>query len=285
MNKPLISVIIPAYNCEDTIATAISSIQNQTYPNLEIIVVDDASTDNTKNIVKEIMKVDPRIRLIDSQNDPNKYDPILKRNINAGWSARNSGFKIAKGELITFQDADDASLKNRIDIQYKLLNKYKASHITLDWFDFDQKYLGREINEKIFDNKLEKEMVGPAQLTKLASQTKGIIAKISTSLNSLIPFYWKRKRFINKLFWSSLAPYPGTGNSPLFKISIIDKVQFRPLKYRVWPSFMGRGADRDFNFAVAETFKNSYVFFIPAYMWRINKINEKYGNNIEKYLK
>lgn len=285
MNRPLISVIIPCYNCADTIATAISSIQNQTYQNIEIIVVDDASTDNTKDVVKEIIKHDKRITLIDSENDPNKFDPILKRNINAGWSARNTGFKIAKGQYITFQDADDASLKNRIEIQLFLIEKYKASHVTLDWFKFQDKYLNRELDFDKFKNGLTHNLIGPKELYRLSQKTKGIISKFSEKINSQIPFHWKRKRFVNKLFWSSLAPYPGTGNSPLFERKVIDKVKFRPLKYRIWPSFMGRGADRDFNFEVVETFCNSYVFFIPAYMWRMNKENENYSDNIEQYLK
>ncbi len=285
MNKPLISVIIPSYNCAQTITTAISSIQNQTYQNLEIIVVDDASTDNTKKIVEEIIKEDKRIVLVDSENDPNKFDPILKRNINAGWSARNTGFNIAKGQYITFQDADDASLKNRIEIQYFLIDKFKASHVTLDWFKFNDKYLNRELDFEKFKNGLEHNFIGPKELFVLSQKTKGLVAKLSEKLNSIIPFYWKRKRIINKLFWSSLAPYPGTGNSPLFERKVIDRVRFRPLRYRVWPSFMGRGADRDFNFEVAETFHNSYVFFIPAYMWRMDKENENYSTNIDQYLK
>lgn len=285
MNQPLISVIIPTFNVEDTIAAAISSIQNQTYKNLQIIVVDDASTDNTKKVVKEIMQNDTRITLIDSDNDPNKFDPKLNRNINAGWSARNTGFKIAHGEYITFQDADDASLKNRIEIQFNLLKKYNASHVTLDWFKFDEKYLDEEIDFNKFEKEFTYNFKNPDDLYRLARKTIGIIPWLSATINAFIPFHFKRLRIINKLFWGSLAPYPGTGNSPLFKKEVIEKVRFRPLKYRIWPSFMGRGADRDFNFNVAYTFKNSYIFFIPAYMWRMSKDNEKYLGKIEKYLK
>jgi hypothetical protein len=94
----------------------------------------------------------------------------------------------------------------------------------------------------------------------------------------------ERKRIINKLFWNNLDNYPGTGNSPLFTKKVITKVKFRKLKYRIWPSFMGRGADRDFNFEVAETFKNSYVFRIPAYMWRVNNNNSNYSYPINNIL-
>ena len=103
---------------------------------------------------------------------------------------------------------------------------------------------------------------------KLSQKTKGLIAKMFPDLNVHIPFRFKRLRVINKFFFGSLAPYPGAGNSPLFKREVVDKVKFRKLSDRIWPSFMGRGADRDFNFQVAETFKNSYFFPIPLYLWR-----------------
>lgn len=285
MNKPLISVIIPVFNCKDTIRIAIDSIQKQSYENLEIIVVNDGSTDTTKDVVREMMENDKRIILIEAKPDNYKFDKRLNRNVNAGWSARNSGFEIAKGQYITFQDADDASLLNRIEIQYNLIKKYEAIHVTLDWFKFDEKYLNKTLDYSIFENKLEEIAIGPKELCKITNRSKGLIPKISKKINSIIPFYWKRKKIINKLFWGTLENYPGTGNSPLFKKEVIEKVQFRKLKDRIWPSFMGRGADRDFNFQVAETFKNSYVFFIPAYMWRVKDNNLRYNDNLEQYLK
>ncbi|OHA89209.1 MAG: hypothetical protein A2741_00240 [Candidatus Zambryskibacteria bacterium RIFCSPHIGHO2_01_FULL_43_27] len=268
MNKPLISVIIPAHNNASTINTAIDSIVQQTYENLEIIIVDDNSTDDTKKIVESIAQRDPRVRYYSlPENDTERFDPILKRNTNAGYAARNFGFTKTVGALITFQDADDASLLNRIEMQYDLLVKHNAIHLCTTVAPFDEKRLGT-----MFDMKnhtlAEKNMVGPDELYILSQKTKGLIAKISLALNARIPFHFKRLRVINKFFFGSLAPYPGAGNSPLFKREVVDKVKFRKLSDRIWPSFMGRGADRDFNFQVAETFKNSYFFPIPLYLWR-----------------
>jgi len=269
MNTPLISVIIPTYNNADTISAAIMSMLNQTYKNIEVIVIDDFSTDNTFEVVTNISKKDRRVRIHTSDfKDPNRVDPILKRNINAGYSARNTGFKYIKGEYVTFQDADDVSLLNRIEIQLKLLEKYNALHICTDWQKFDKNLVGKELQVKDYLDTIEDITVGPQELYRASQRAKGLVAKVSTRLNALIPFHIKRRRFIHRLFFGTLESYPGTGNSPLFKREVIDKVQFRSLKNRIWPSFMGRGADRDFNFQVAETFKNSYVFFIPAYLWR-----------------
>ncbi|GEM_PF-642429 len=275
---PLISVIMPVYNCEKTVAIAIGSILNQTYRNTELIVVNDSSTDQTRNIIEELAKNDDRIRLFDNESDPNRFDVKLNRNVNAGYSARNLGFKHAKGELITFQDADDASLLNRLEIQYDLLIKSNSIHVTLDWFKFDETKLGRKLNTAKYSDRIES--LGPDELYTMSQRSKGLVAKISKQINRAVPFHWKRMRVINKLFFGSLENYPGAGNSPLFKREVIEKVQFRKLEDRIWPSFMGRGADKDFNFQVAETFRNSHFFAIPLYMWRVPKQNDKYVDTV-----
>lgn len=109
MNKsPLVSVIMPFYNEEKFIRKAIDSILKQSYSNLEIIVIDDYSDDNSFEIVKEISLYDNRVKLISKQDEPRR----------AGVS-RNIGVKLAKGEYVAFQDADDYSEPNRIEIQLK----------------------------------------------------------------------------------------------------------------------------------------------------------------------
>ena len=153
MNFPLISVIIPAHNNENTISVAIESISNQTYPNLEIIVIDDNSTDNTEIVVLELMGKHKNLSYYTDQfNDPNRLNKY-GRNINAGYSARNCGFEKVRGEWITFQDADDASLLNRIEVQYGLAKKYNATHICVDW----QKLEGTLLNKKLDVNKILEE--------------------------------------------------------------------------------------------------------------------------------
>ena len=103
-----ISVVIPTYNRAYCIEKSIYSVLNQSYSNLEIIVVDDGSTDNTKKVISSIK--DKRV----------KYIKIDK---NVGPArARNEGIKRAKGEYIAFQDSDDIWHNNKLEEQYKVIN-------------------------------------------------------------------------------------------------------------------------------------------------------------------
>lgn len=107
--QPLISVLIPVYNVENYIAKAVLSICNQTYQNLQIIVIDDCSTDDTYSIVANLAKNDPRILLL--RNDINSK--IVK--------TLNFGLNYVKGEYIVRMDGDDICSPNRIEKQFNFL--------------------------------------------------------------------------------------------------------------------------------------------------------------------
>lgn len=110
----LISIIIPVYNKQDTIANTIQSIFDQSYQNFEIVVVNDGSTDNSSEIVSSFY--DPRIRLINQ--------------LNAGVSAaRNNGIRKAKGELIAFIDADDEWHREYLSRQIELIGNYPGCQV------------------------------------------------------------------------------------------------------------------------------------------------------------
>lgn len=89
-----VSIIIPAYNCEKYIFECLESVINQTYSNLEIIIIDDGSTDNTSEICQRFEKIDNRIIYTWQEN-------------NGVSKARNKGIDLAKGKYIVFIDADD----------------------------------------------------------------------------------------------------------------------------------------------------------------------------------
>lgn len=94
-NYPLVSIIMTAYNREKYIAEAIESVLNNTYPNYELIIVDDHSTDQTINIVKSYLSKSHKIKFF--QNEVNLGD----------YPNRNRGVSCAKGEFISFVDSDD----------------------------------------------------------------------------------------------------------------------------------------------------------------------------------
>lgn len=104
-NRPLVSVIVPVYNAENTIGTALDTILSQTYEELEVLVVDDCSTDNTVSVIEEYANKDKRVKLI-------------KAKINRGaYVARNLALGKAKGEFVTTHDADDWSHQEKIEYQ------------------------------------------------------------------------------------------------------------------------------------------------------------------------
>lgn len=280
--KPLISVIMPTHSSK-TIATAIESIVNQTYSNLEIIVIEDNVTDEIKETVEAFSKKYPNVfHYILPFDDPKRVNS-RGRNVNAGYAARNYGFEKAHGEWITFQDADDASLLNRIEMQYDAAIKYAASHVSIDWFPLDETFVGKKLNVDQIIKDHPDYLVGKEEIIALAKETKGIAMNLPVFLRSHIPFEVKRLRLVNKLFFRSLAPYPCAGNTPLFKREIADQVKFRSSDERVWPTFVGRGADRDFDFQVAETFGNSIALRLPLYMWRVKTQNPSWLD-ISRYL-
>lgn len=106
----LISVIVPMYNSEEHIQKCLNSILNQTYGKLEVIVINDGSSDNSEYIVKDIMKKDTRIKCITIKN--------------SGVSeARNVGLRMATGKYVTFVDSDDYIENNMYEILINLINK------------------------------------------------------------------------------------------------------------------------------------------------------------------
>lgn len=107
--EPAISVVMPAYNAEKYLADAIESILTQSFKDIEVIVVDDASTDRTLEITQKYQQQDKRLRYIALPN-------------NQGMTAaRNHGLASAHGEFVAFSDADDLNLPTRLQAQYEAL--------------------------------------------------------------------------------------------------------------------------------------------------------------------
>lgn len=131
-NYGLVSIIMPAYNCEKLVGTTIESVINQSYRNWELIVVDDCSQDNTYKIIKEYMKKDKRIKLYRLEKNSG---PAI---------ARNKAIEKAKGKYLAFLDSDDIWFPDKLQKQLRFMeeNKYYftcTSYTKIDEEDNDLK--------------------------------------------------------------------------------------------------------------------------------------------------
>lgn len=135
MSEKLVSIIMPTYNCAEFISRTLDSVQAQTYKNWELIIVDDRSTDNTKEIVDEYAKNDSRI----------KYHLL---EVNSGAAvARTTAMKLAKGSYMAFLDSDDIWMPEKLECQIKWMtdNDYAFSCTAYEQIDEEDNSLNRII--------------------------------------------------------------------------------------------------------------------------------------------
>ena len=125
MNEDLVSVIMPAFNSERYIVESIESILNQTYRNIELLITDDASEDNTISIIKSYAQKDSRVKAF-----------FLKGNTGAG-SARNNSIKHAKGRYIAFCDSDDVWLPEKLEKQIRFMQEKNCCFAFASYYVFD----------------------------------------------------------------------------------------------------------------------------------------------------
>lgn len=118
--KPLISVVVPCYNVEAYLDGTMNSLVNQSYENLEIILVDDGSVDGTAMLCDQWAELDPRIKVVHQENGGLSH-------------ARNVGIERSKGEYISFVDSDDAVDLSMMKVLYDLCIKYQAQMSACLW--------------------------------------------------------------------------------------------------------------------------------------------------------
>ncbi|MBS5978835.1 MAG: glycosyltransferase [Dysgonomonas mossii] len=123
MNKPKVSVIIPVYNTELFVEEAIKSVLNQTLTDIEVIVVNDGSTDNSLQVIERLANTDSRIKKITQENQGQSV-------------ARNLGLNIAKGEYIYFMDSDDILKEDSLSYCYEKCNKEQLDFVFFDAINF-----------------------------------------------------------------------------------------------------------------------------------------------------
>ena len=167
----LVTVVIPVYNSKNTVAKAVASIQAQTYKELEIILVNDGSTDESLEICNKLASEDPRI-IVHSQE-------------NGGLSAaRNKGISLATGKWITFVDSDDVADPNMIEI---LMNSAVTANADLSVCNLKEVDTQDIDNEAVVSGSVEDKVLEPVDI-------------INDSLLCGIPLYAWGKLYKLELF-------------------------------------------------------------------------------------
>ncbi len=153
-NQALISVIIPVYNVEKYLHECVDSVLNQTYKNLEIILVDDGSTDSSGKICDEYIDKDERVTVIHQKN--------------GGLSAaRNTGFESSSGDYIYFLDSDDYIAQEAMEKLYGIISKENPDFIFFDSHSFEDSEKGFNIEQRYKRNNVYKTDSGINTLSAL----------------------------------------------------------------------------------------------------------------------
>ena len=136
----LVSIVVPVYNISDYVGKCISSLVKQTYKNIEIVLVDDGSTDGSGNVCEIYAKEDRRIKVVHKKN--------------GGLSdARNKGIRSAVGTYVSLVDGDDFVDEDYIEKQYETLKKYNADiAITSHKVIYARKTIDESTGEEYADN-------------------------------------------------------------------------------------------------------------------------------------
>ena len=169
-----ISVIVPVYNQAQFLEECIESIINQTYKNLEIILVDDGSTDDSLTICRKYEELDKRIKVIHKENGGLS-------------SARNAGLDVAKGKYIMFSDSDDMYVPNSCELLLKEIVSKNADYVVGNYINCDED--GTLWENAIFDQKEYKNF-----RLSIDDYTKSFYIMSSSVCNKMF-----RRSFIKKL--------------------------------------------------------------------------------------
>lgn len=162
---PKISILVPCYNVERFLPQCLESLVNQTLEEIEIICINDGSTDSTLDIICQFQKKDSRVKLIDKQN--------------SGYGASmNRGIDEAKGEYIGITESDDFASFDMYGTLYKYASKRNLDIAKSNFYNF---YFGEDHIEKTFDRFTYKKIFDPANVSGIVSATPSVWAAIYKS--------------------------------------------------------------------------------------------------------
>ena len=230
MMKPKISVIIPVFNTELYLNACLDSVINQTYLDIEIIIVNDGSNDSSASICEEYSKVDQRIIFIDKENE--------------GVSvARNIGINLARGEWVYFLDSDDFLELNTFEA---LIESAEKTACDLIHFGYRTLKGDKKINEMVYFNYQEYQNIGlfikhkklkpmPASLTFIKRKIlkeSGILFNVDMKHNEDLLFVYtlychaKKIVVLNEIFYNQVMSENSASRKPLNIKVLKDRIFF-----------------------------------------------------------
>lgn len=196
--NPLVTVIIDNYNYEQFIAEAIDSVLKQTYTNLELIIVDDGSIDNSPNIIKNYQ-----------QKYPSKIKAIFKEN-GGQASAFNQGFLKSTGEIICLLDSDDLWLANKVSQVVKTYIKHPQANLIyhpIQPIDRQGKYLGKSIPTSCLSGMILTQVIKAGGWWNFPPTSA--VSYSRTFLNKIMPIPELNYRISADSYLADIAPFLG----------------------------------------------------------------------------
>lgn len=243
-----VSVIVPVYNAENYLARSLDSIVNQVYKNLEIIVIDDASTDNTKQIIKEYAEKDCRIV---------PFYSVINNGVSA---SRNIGLKASTGDYIMFVDSDDELTKDAIRRMVDIANKYNSDFVDSYHLLYYRKYNTKQVS--FTEHKLPKKVLVLGSL----KENNKVLDMYTYITGKLI----KRDLIENLEFDESLSRYEDLVFEHELKIRIKNYVFLNKVTY-----FYYQRED-----SLVNTFGTKHLCFLEAAK-KVKEIYKEYDKDIK----
>ena len=195
--QTLVSVVMPVYNAENYVKKAIISVLEQTYTNIELILINDGSTDNSLDIMKEFHNKDNRVKLISRENKGLVY-------------SLNEGIKSALGEYIVRMDADDICLLNRIEKQVNFMKQHKEVGVCGGWVQF----FGKNIKSVIWKLPLTSEELKVRLLFSVPLAHPSVIIRKKIILENELFYDADYKHAEDYELWSRVVDYTNLANLP-----------------------------------------------------------------------
>lgn len=295
MTEKKVSILIPLYNAEAFIAESINSLLKQTYPNIELIIVDDGSSDNSFDVAKKFESENVR---------------VFQQNNKGACAARNKAFELSTGDYINFFDADDLMSTKKIENQMQLVNKYGDDYIySSQWIPFIENPGDIEKQPNLIDQSFENvcDWLRTSWTNNLSAQTgiwltpRKIVESVggwdeSLKVNQDGDFFFRAllKSKQVKFAKNALVYYRRELSGSISNTNIPERAESILKSYKKYEEVLKIDDSYEMKKALAYNYIRFIYTFYPSYPYLITKardyidnlgVNEKWNVGGEKFKK